>query len=146
MRVDISPLLKDTTEPGETCEIPGVGPVPVSYASEVLSHGLLELVLHDGIDVRAVVTRTRHVPETLKIAIEERDQSCKVLGCDCTEHLERHHVKEFADHKITSYEVLGRLCPSHHDMVTYGGYTIEVHDDGTWTLHAPDEQRDTDAA
>jgi hypothetical protein len=42
--------------------------------------------------------------------------------------------------------VLGRLCPAHHDMVTYGGYSIEAHDDGTWTLHPPDEQRDTDAA
>jgi hypothetical protein len=146
LRVDVRPLLTGTTESGDVCEIPGVGPVPVSFARAVLSHGLLELVLHDGKDVRTAVTKTRHVPEALKIAIEERDQSCKVRGCDCTEHLERHHVKEFADHKITSYEVLGRLCPPHHDMVTYGGYTIEIHDDGSWTLHPPEEQRDTEAA
>ena len=53
--------------------LPGFGPVPVSHARRVLSHGLLELVLHDGTDVRAVVTKTRHVPEALKVAIEERD-------------------------------------------------------------------------
>jgi hypothetical protein len=146
VRVDISPLVTGKVEPGEVCEIPGVGPVPVSFARDVLSHGLLELVLHDGKDVRAIVTKTRHVPEAMKIAIEERDQTCKVRGCDCTEHLERHHIEEFADHKITSYEVLGRLCPSHHDMVTYDGYAIEVHDDGSWTLHPPDEQRDSGAA
>jgi hypothetical protein len=146
VRVDVRPLLTGTTEPGDVCEIAGVGPVPVAFARQVLTHGLLELVLHDGKDVRAVVTTTRHVPEALKIAIEERDQCCKVRGCDCTEHLERHHVQEYAEHHITSYEVLGRLCPPHHDMVTYDGYTIEIHDDGTWTLNPPDEQRDTDAA
>ena len=128
------------------CEIPGVGPVPVAHARKVLSHGLLELVLHDGKDVRAIVTKTRHVPEALKIAIDERDQTCKIRGCDATEHLERHHIDDFATHQTTSYELLGRLCPRDHDLVTYDGYTIEVHDDGTWSLHPPDEQRDTNAA
>ena len=150
VRVDLSPLLKGTTEPGEVCEIPGVGPVPVSHAREVLSHGLLELVLHDGVDVQTVVTKTRHVPEALKVAIEERDPTCKVRGCDCTEHLQRHHTEQFSEHHLTCYQVLGRLCPDHHHLVTHCGYTVEVHDDGTWTLHAPDEaageQRDTDAA
>jgi hypothetical protein len=128
------------------CEIPGVGPVPVAHARHVLSHGLLELVLHDGKDVRTIVTRTRHVPEALKIAIQERDQHCKVRGCDATEHLERHHTDAFAEHGVTSYEVLGRLCPDHHHLVTHCGYSIEVHDDGTWSLHPPDEQRDAGAA
>jgi hypothetical protein len=146
VRVDIQALVRGSTEPGEICEIPGAGPVPVSVAREVLSHGLLELVLHDGKDVQAIVTKTRYVPEALKIAIEERDQTCKVRGCDCTEHLERHHTDDYAIHHTTSYAVLGRLCPDHHDLVTHRGYTIEVHDDGTWTLHPPQEQRDTDAA
>ena len=34
----------------------------------------------------------------------------------------------------------------HHYLVTHCGYTVEVHDDGTWILHQPDEQRDTGAA
>jgi hypothetical protein len=120
--------------------------VPVSVAREVLSHGLLDLVLHDGKDVQAIVTKTRHVPEALKIAIEERDQRCKIRGCDATEHLQRHHVEEFAEHHVTSYRVLGWICPRDHDLVTHRGYAIQVHDDGTWTLHPPQEQRDTDAA
>jgi hypothetical protein len=150
VRVDVSPLLTGKTAPGEVCEIPGVGPVPVSHARQVLSHGLLELVLHDGTDVRAVVTRTRHVAEALKIAIDERDQHCKVRGCDATEHLERHHVDDFATHQVTSYEVLGNVCPEHHDIITYDSYSVEVHDDGSWTLHPANqhagEQRDIDAA
>jgi hypothetical protein len=106
----------------------------------------LELVLHDGKDVRAIVTRTRHVPEALKIAIEERDQRCKIRGCDATEHLQRHHIQEYAEYHRTSYEILGLICADDHDRVTHRGYTIEIHDDGTWSLHPPDEQRDTDAA
>jgi hypothetical protein len=66
--------------------------------------------------------------------------------CDRTDHLERHHVDEFSEHRLTTYEILGRLCPLHHDLVTHQGYTVERHQDGSWTLHPPDEQRDTHAA
>jgi len=146
IRVDLGRLLGHDDEPGEICEIPGVGPVPVAHARKVLSHGLLELVITDGVDVQTVVSTTRHVPTALKIAIEERDQSCSVEGCDRTDHLERHHVEEYAQNHLTTYEILGRLCPLHHDLVTYEGYTVERNPDGSWTLRPPDEQRDADAA
>jgi hypothetical protein len=55
----------------EVCEIPGVGPVPVSHARRVLSHGLFELVISDGVDVQTVVSTTRHVRNALRIAIED---------------------------------------------------------------------------
>jgi hypothetical protein len=146
LRVDLSRLLDHDDAPGEVCEIPGVGPVPVAHARQVLPHGLLELVISDGVEVRTVVSKTRHVPEALKIAIEERDQTCKVEGCDRTDHLERHHVEEYAPNHLTTYELLGRLCELHHDLVTYKGYTVERNPDGSWRLRPPDERRDTDAA
>jgi hypothetical protein len=147
VRVDLARLLDhDPDDPGEICEIPGVGPVPVSHARTVLSHGLLELVITDGVDVRTVVSRTRHVPEALKVAIAERDQRCRVRGCDRTHHLERHHTKPFHEHRLTTYELLGMLCGDHHDWVTYRGHEIIDHRDGTWTLTPPDEQRDSHAA
>ena len=73
VRVDIRPLLTGKTEPGEVCEIPGVGPVPVSFARQVLSHGLLELVLHDGKDVHAIVTKTALRPR----GAEDRDRGAR---------------------------------------------------------------------
>ncbi|HUV11112.1 MAG TPA: HNH endonuclease signature motif containing protein, partial [Acidimicrobiia bacterium] len=121
VRVDLPALLRGHTEPGETCEIPGIGPVPVSHAREVLSHGLLQLVITDGVDVQTVVSTTRHVPMPLKIAITERDHTCKVRGCDCTTNLHRHHTQAFADGGLTTYRLLGNLCPRHHHL---------VHDDG----------------
>ena len=147
VRVDLQSLLDGKTHPGEVCEIPGVGPVPVAHARKVLSHGLLELVITDGVDVQTVVSTTRHVPKALKIAIEERDPICNVRGCDRTDHLERHHLEGgFAEHQLTTYELLGNACPHHHDLITYDHYDVTVNDDGSWTLRPPDEQRDTDAA
>ncbi len=137
VRVDLPALLRGHTEAGETCEIPGVGPVPVSHAREVLSHGLLQLVITDGVDVQTVVTTTRHVPESLKIAIGERDPCCKIRGCDGTRNLHRHHIDEYATSRRTSYAILGNLCPPHHDLVHHGGHRIEILDDGTWALRAP---------
>jgi len=140
-RVDLGALRRGHTETGEICEIPGVGPVAVSHARQILGDdGLLELLITDGVDVQTVVSRTRHVPDALKVAIDERDQVCKVDGCDIDHNLERHHVLEFADHQLTTYEILGKLCPVHHDLVTHRGYTIEVDPDGTWRLRAPPEE------
>jgi hypothetical protein len=146
VRVDLPALLAGGTSPGQVCEIPGVGSVPVSHAREVLSHGLMELVITDGVDVRTVVSTTRHVPDALKIAIAERDERCKVRGCDRTHNLERHHTLAFAEHRLTTYEVLGMLCADHHDLVTHRGHEIVDHDDGTWSLRPPAEHRATDAA
>jgi len=137
VRVDLPALLRGRTEPGETCEIPGVGPVPVSHAREVLSHGLLQLVITNGVDVQTVVSTSRHVPTPLKIAIAERDRTCKIRGCDCDTHLHRHHTEAFATSGRTTYPELGNLCSRHHHLVHDEGFEILVHDDGTWDLRAP---------
>ena len=75
VRVGLQRLLEQpvTDAAEDVCEIPGVGPVTASHAREVLSRGLLELVVTDGIDVKTVVSTTRHVPAALKIAVDERD-------------------------------------------------------------------------
>jgi len=137
VRVDLPALLRGRTEPGETCEIPGVGPVAVRHAQEVLSHGLLQLVITDGVDVQTVVSNTRHVPPALKIAIAERDRRCKIRGCDHDHALERHHTPPFEESHRTTYGEVGNLCPKHHDLVTHRAYTSTDNRDGTWDLHAP---------
>ena len=132
-------LGEDVTEPEEdVCEIPGVGPVPTAHAREVLSHGLLELVITDGVDVQTVVSTTRHVPKALRIALEHRDgRRCKVRGCDYTRAIHRHHKELFSDGGLTSYEVLGDTCPDHHHLIHDQSYEVIDHHDGTWSLRAP---------
>jgi len=107
----------------------------------VLSHGLLQLVITDGVDVQTVVSTNRHVPPALKIAIAVRDRTCRVRGCDCDRMLERHHTVDFVESQRTTYHELGKLCPKHHDLVTHRKYTIQDHHDGTWDLHAPPDNR-----
>ena len=136
VRVDLPALLRGHTEPGETCEIPGVGPVPVSHARDVLSHGLLQLVITDGVDVQTVVSTTRHVPLPLEIAIAERDRTCRIRGCDHDRYLHRHHTEAFARSRRTTYPELGNLCPRHHHLVHDEGHEIVVDADGTWDLRA----------
>jgi hypothetical protein len=135
--VDLGSLLDGKTGPGGTCEIPGVGPVPVAHAREVLSHGLLQLVITDGVDVQTVVSSTRHVPPALRIAIAVRDRTCKIHGCDRDRMLDRHHTPPFEQSHRTTYTELGNLCPKHHDLVTNKRYTTTDNHDGTWDLHAP---------
>ncbi|MEX0663780.1 MAG: hypothetical protein WD598_03290 [Acidimicrobiia bacterium] len=139
VRVGLDKLLDRPADGVEdVCEIPGVGPVPVDYAREVLSHGLLELVITDGVDVQSVVSTTRHVPKALKIAIDERDGGvCKIRDCDHTRATERHHTLGYADNRITSYRVLGDVCPEHHDLITHRGYEVIDNTDSTWSLRAP---------
>ena len=146
IRVDLPALLRGSTERGEVCEIPGVGPISVAHAREVLSHGLLQLVITDGVDVQTVVSTTRHVPSALKIAIAERDRTCKIRGCDATHHLERHHTEDFATTGRTTYPELGSLCTRHHDLVTHRGSQLVIEPDGTWDLHAPDRAPPGEAA
>jgi len=135
--VDLSSLLDGKTAPGGTCEIPGIGPVAVEHARKVLSHGLLQLVITDGVDVQTVVSNTRYVPTALKIAIAVRDRTCKIRGCDRDRMLERHHTPPFEQSHRTTYRELGNLCPKHHDLVTNKRYTTTDNHDGTWDLHAP---------
>ena len=138
--VSLPALLSGRTRPGETCEIPGVGPVPVAHAREVLSHGLLQLVITDGVDIQTVVSPTRHVPTPLKIAIAVRDRTCKVRGCDRTLGLHRHHTEHYADTHRTTYRELGNICDEHHDLVHHRDHRIVDHHDGTWSLRAPPDE------
>jgi hypothetical protein len=128
----------------DVCEIPGVGPVPVATAREVLAHGLLDVVITDGVDVRTVVSRTRYVPEALKTAIEHRSSGrCEVDGCDRSLGIERHHIIAFAEQQLTSYEVLVDVCDEHHDLIHHRGYTLWRSEDRTFTLRPRGRSPDT---
>jgi hypothetical protein len=138
--VGLGSLLDGKVRPGETCEIPGVGPVPVAHARDILSHGLLQLVITDGVDVQTVVSPTRHVPKALKIAIAVRDRACRVRGCDRTIGLHRHHTRPFGETHHTTYAELGNVCDQHHHLVHDRNHTIDDHHDGTWSLRAPPDE------
>ncbi len=129
VRVDVEALRRGG---GARCEIPGVGPIPVETAIEVLGEAVTHLVITDGTDVRTVCNITRHVPSLLRVALEERDPVCVVPGCDRRDHLEIDHWRQdFADGGPTSYDNLARLCSYHHGLKTKGIFAL-VGGPGRW--------------
>jgi hypothetical protein len=121
VRVDHAAFVRGHAEPGETCEIPGVGPIPVATARHLADDAVLSVVVTDGTDVRAVARTDRHVPTAIRAALEARDPACAVEGCDARDRLEIHHLVPFAEGGPTSLDNLARLCRWHHHLVTHRG-------------------------
>jgi 5-methylcytosine-specific restriction endonuclease McrA len=109
---------------GETCRIPGIGPVSVSSARRLASEGVVKAVLDEAADVRAVAHFGRTIPARLRTALEARDQSCVVPGCDERESLEIDHIFPLAEGGPTRLDNLARLCRYHHAMKTHRGWLL----------------------
>jgi hypothetical protein len=138
LRIDADAFLRGYAEPGETCSIPGVGPVPVAAARALLGEAILELVITKGVDVTTVVSDSRYVRKALQIALEERDPVCVIPGCDKSDPLERDHWRvDFIDKGPTSIDNLARLCPFHHDQKTHRGWVLDGGP-GQWRFFKPD--------
>ncbi len=143
VRVDLGALKRGRTEPGETCEIPGFAPLPVTLVRQILGDSLLELVLKDGEDVNTVCTKSRYIRRALRVALEERDQTCCVPECDGSDPLEVDHRTDYADGGPTSLENLARLCPYHHHLKTHRGWRL-VGGPGSWRFVRPDRPPGSD--
>ncbi len=115
VRVDLGALKRGHTQPGETCQIPGLHPLPVALVRQILGDSLLELVITEGKDVKTICTNSRHITRALLIALEERDQTCCVPECEMSDPLEIDHRTDFAKGGETSLENLARLCHYHHE-------------------------------
>jgi len=125
VRVDAGALRRGRLEGDEICEIPGIGPVPVSVARELLGDAFYTLVVTEGVDVRCVTSTKRTIPRALRIALSERDPVCVVPGCGVAHHLEIDHWRvDYARGGPTSLENLARLCGRHHSMKTTLGWRL----------------------
>ncbi|MEP6624220.1 MAG: DUF222 domain-containing protein [Acidimicrobiia bacterium] len=106
------------TEPGEICEIEGLGPLPVGVALRLASDAILKAVVVDGVDVTRVAHLGRTIPAHLRTAIEVRDRTCVIEGCEVDRHLEIDHNIPVAAGGLTTLANLGRLCHHHHAQKT----------------------------
>lgn len=143
VRVDHAALLRGHVEAGETCEIPGLGPIPVTAARALMGDAVMKAVVTRGVDVAAVAHCGRTVTAHQRSALEERDRECVVDGCHVREHLEIDHVDGWAVTKTTTLERLARLCRFHHQLKTYCGYRVDGRP-GEWRWLAPDDESEAD--
>jgi hypothetical protein len=140
--IDYDALMRGHTVAGEQCEIPGIGPIPVTLARQMADDAILKVLLTKGVDVAAVAHGGYTIPAHLRSALQVRDPKCVVPGCECRRNLQIDHRNTFNRTRVTKLEDLGRLCPWHHYQKTFLGYTYRGGP-GTWEWIAP-EHRDVD--
>lgn len=122
--VDTSALARGHVEPGERCEITGVGPVPVTTAPALLDDASVAVMMREGDDITAVSRPTRTIPTKVRRALETRYPTCGVPGCANDQFLEIDHVVPIEDHGATEIANLWRLCSHHHALKTYQGWKV----------------------
>ncbi len=67
---------------------------------------------------------TRSINRRLRRALEHRDRTCVVPGCDATRGLHAHHVRHWEDGGPTELNNLVLVCPHHHRSHHRGLITI----------------------
>ena len=135
--VNVESLHRGSVEPGEDCEIPGVGPVPVSVARDLLGDSLLKLVIRDGQDIRTVVHLGRHPTAMQKTALYVRDRGrCVRSTCD-RPIAEIDHTQDWSRTRQTTLDQLAGLCRTDHALKTRHDHTYRRQQDGSVTWHPP---------
>ncbi len=134
--VDSSALARGHTEPGERCEIAGVGPAPVTTARALLDDAAVSVLVRDGDDITAVSRPTRTIPAKLRRALEARYPTCGVKGCANDQLLQIDHIVPLCEGGRTEIANAWRLCPHHHDLKTYFGWRV-VGENGDRDLVPP---------
>lgn len=140
VRVDHAALVRGRRKGEETCEIAGIGPIPVATARALASDAILAAVLTEGADVKGVAHLGRTIPARLRTALQARDTECAVPGCHNRHRLEIDHIEPFAEGGPTSLDNLVRLCRPHHHMKTNLGFRL-VGRPGKWKWISPDDVR-----
>jgi len=140
--VDYEALMRGHTVAGERCEIPGMGPIPVTLARQMAQDCILKVLLTKGVDVMAVAHGGYTIPAHLRTALDVRDPKCIVPGCDGRRRLQKDHRNAFGRTQVTKLDDLAHLCPFHHYLKTFCGYTYRGGP-GTWEWMPP-ENRDED--
>jgi hypothetical protein len=139
--INHSALVRGDISEGETCEIPGVGPVSVAWVRELLGSAFVTAVIKNGKDITTVAHLGRHIPAELQTAMIVGGRECDVENCHGRGYLERDHSEvDFAKGGATAYWNLAWLCYVHHRLKTMG-WKLGPPDPttGKRTLRAPGE-------
>lgn len=136
VRADHAALARGHTVPGEICEIPGFGPIPVAVARAMTADASLTALVTDGTDVHAVKHHGRTIPADVHRALLERDGHCCVV-CASPYRLEVDHYQvPFHQGGATELWNLALVCHHCHDLKTHRGFTL-TGGPGDWRWHAP---------
>jgi hypothetical protein len=113
--IDHAVLVRGAAGAGDTCEIPGVGPVNAQWVRELLGDAFVTAVIKKGKDITTVAHLGRHIPAELRTALIVAGRECDVEGCHERGYLEIDHSE--IDHAHGGPTALWNLkfkCWRHH--------------------------------
>ena len=123
-RLDVTAALRGHTVAGETCEIDGLGPVPVEALRRLLPQATIDLILTNGVDVFNVTHLGRRANARQQIVLDWFGGQCSRLGCSATRHLQVDHRIDWATIKITELRNLDWLCVADHRRKSHEGWAL----------------------
>jgi hypothetical protein len=136
-RIDVTALKRGHTVAGETCEIRGIGPVPVEALRELLPDAAIELILTNGVDVWNVTSLARQPIATQQTVLDWIGAECTRQGCGATRNLQMDHRKDWAHTHVTRVEDMDPLCTPDHKRKTLHGWAL-VEGSGRRPMVPPD--------
>jgi len=137
VRVDLPALLRGRADEGETCEIAGCGPIPVSIVREWMDDAFLAAIVTKGTEITKVVHLGRRFTSEQRTALQWRDPICARKGCDNRLGLQYDHFEDWADTHTTRVGAGRRFCPPCHRLKTLGWNVSEPDADGQCTFTPP---------
>jgi hypothetical protein len=125
--IDHTALQRGHAEPGETCEIAGIGAVSVADVDEILANGdpFLAAVIKKGRDIVNVAHLGRGVSVHQRTALEATRIECSNIACNRTVSIEIDHRKPWTTEQITELGNQDPLCKQDHRRKTHHGWTLE---------------------
>jgi hypothetical protein len=132
-------LVRGAVAGEETCEIVGIGPVPVRVARDLLGESILKLVITKGVDVANVTHLGRGPTAAQRVALLWSKPKCANVECSSM-FVQLDHREPWAKTKHTKLDELDPLCPHDHKLKTNHGWAL-VNGTGRRAFVAPDDPR-----
>jgi Domain of unknown function (DUF222) len=142
LRVDYNAWLRGVAAPGETCELAGYGPIPMSVAQELIATGdpFVAAILTKGEQLVGVAHLGRKPTAHQESALEWLYPTCAARGCSDRGRLERDHEIDWSKTHFTMLDHLDLLCHHHHYQKTTHNWAL-VPGTGKRDFVPPDDSR-----
>ncbi len=137
VRIDHSALVRGRAVEGETCEIAGIGPLPVATVREWMDDAFIAAVLTQGEDVQKVVHLGRRFKATQRTALQWQDPICARKGCTNRLRLEYDHFEDWATTHTTTVKAAKRFCHPCHQLKSRGWRVSDPDANGQCTFTPP---------
>ena len=142
IRVDYDTWLRGVVLEGETCELAGYGPIPVSVARQLVATGdaFVAAILTKGRSVVGVAHLGRAPNAYQRSALEWLYPTCAAAGCVTRVHLQADHRIDWVKTHHTVFDELDLLCSHHHRLKTRSNWAL-VAGQGKRAFVPPDDLR-----